>query len=226
MQSVVFPKDVTIELSNVRNGSSFVKRKGPRGIFIKKRGDYTLSILNVKENLEGPRIFVSGVSPEQESVILSQLWKQAVGLSRGYRKRLRLVGIGFRGIKQSTSENELSSNSKPTKNQKSIVFPKYRERKINIWTSNNTKSLVLKLGYSHDSGYPLRNAEKDNVQIEISRPEGRTKGTVIVVEGTNPVKVASTSAEIQNLRKPDAYKGKGIHSDGVVLTLKKGKRQG
>lgn len=223
MQSVILPNDITIEISNKFRGSSFLKRIGPRGISIKKRGDFKLSILNVEDRQKGPQIFVSGVCSKQESVALSRLWDQAVGLSRGYRKRLRLVGIGFRGVKQSIEKPSAFAN---IIDQKAIVYPKHRERGLDKSLESKRQALVLKLGFSHDSGYFLDKSNRDNVRIDISQAEGRTKGTVIFVEGSDLVKVSANTTEIQNLRKPDVYKGKGIHADGVALSLKKGKRQG
>lgn len=87
-------------------------------------------------------------------------------------------------------------------------------------------SLQLKLGFSHDYAYPLLDAQKKNIKVDISRPEGRTKGTVILIEGASLSEVSSIGAELQYYRIPDVYKGKGIHADGTSLKLKKGKRQG
>lgn len=86
--------------------------------------------------------------------------------------------------------------------------------------------LLLKLGYSHECGFPIDVAKEKNVNIEISRLEGRSKGTIVSVVGSSLVDIASVSAELQKFRLPDVYKGKGIHKDGVKLSLKKGKRQG
>lgn len=258
MQSILLPADLTLSITiptsnnttitgNVSNLSpkKYIKRVGPRGSFIKKRGNFFISQVATSE---GTRVFVSGVSSQQESLILAQLWKQAIGLSRGYRKCLRLVGIGFRGIKQLRSfpsgssrealpllQQDISNKSTQTA-QKKALLPKYRVRQLKkiatpeYNTANSTQSkrdsLLLKLGYSHDSVFPLTDAQKNNSKVEISRPEGRTKGTVIHIEGANRSKVSSIAAEIQSYRVPDIYKGKGIHANGVSLKLKKGKRQG
>lgn len=245
MQSFVLPKDLNLSVCELPNQkkSFFFKREGPQGIFFKKRGGFSLSQLIT---IEGSRIYVSGVSAQQESQILSQLWKQAIGLSLGYRKRLRLIGIGFRAAKQSRSIkrlngnfiNEISNGSSTTTKReesgKSIKIPQYLIRQeTNLLSKNNSqqkqkerKLLVLKLGFSHESGFPLISTEYNNIKIEASRLDGRTKGTLITIQGGNLAQVASTASVIQNFRFPDIYKGKGIHTDNRKLVLKKGKRQG
>jgi ribosomal protein L6P/L9E len=244
MQSIILPTDVSIEISTPVQGYSFLKRKGSLGTFIKKRGDFKLTILEKNQNFEGARIFVSGASPQLESIVLAQLSKQAMGLSLGSRKRLRLVGIGFRGIiqkrpissLQAVSINPAVSSKTQNSPTKAIVYPKYRQRSLRKEVNNTAEVntalekelsvLQLKLGYSHDTGYPLFRAKKKKVQVAISRVDGRTKGTVIVLSGSESPIVSEIAVQIQNLRKPDIYKGKGIHSEGTVLVLKKGKRQG
>jgi len=78
------------------------------------------------------------------------------------------------------------------------------------------ENLIFKLGYSHT--------------IEV-KP---LSGVSLTLEGNNRVKVTGVSkeavgqqaAEIRNLRKPDAYKGKGVRYAGEKITLKAGKAVG
>jgi large subunit ribosomal protein L6 len=73
--------------------------------------------------------------------------------------------------------------------------------------------LTLQVGYSHP--------------VEFDPPQGID----IVVEGTNKLRivgidkelVGETAAKIRRIRKPDAYKGKGIKYAGERLRLKAGK---
>lgn len=249
MQSLQLPFDINIEISNKIQETFFLKRKGPLGTFIKKRGNVKLSILEKNQTKEGPRIFISGVSPKHEAIVLAQIWKQAFGLSLGYRKRLRLTGIGFRGAFQKTSLQPIQNLTKQNVIAKARMYPKYRKRNFvkylqdhdnkgqekqknqTSYINNKDKNvttdvLQLKLGFSHDSGYPLFRAQHNKIKVDVSRPEGRTKGTVVVLEGSESPTVSEIAVHIQNLRKPDIYKGKGMHFDGKVLKLKKGKRQG
>ena len=132
-----------------------------------------------------------------------------------------------------------STAMNPISSAKARIYPKYRQRNFRAEVNNRIKDtsnhvsrekelpvLQLKLGYSHDTGYPLFRAQKKKVKVDISRVDGRTKGTVIVLSGSEAPIVSEIAVQIQNLRKPDIYKGKGIHSEGNILVLKKGKRQG
>ncbi len=73
--------------------------------------------------------------------------------------------------------------------------------------------LTLQVGYSHP--------------VEFEQPEG----IEIVVDGVNKIRitgidkelVGETAAQIRRVRKPDAYKGKGIKYAGERLRLKPGK---
>jgi large subunit ribosomal protein L6 len=74
--------------------------------------------------------------------------------------------------------------------------------------------LNLTLGYSN--------------QVKFSLPEGITaeveeRGTKLVVNGIDKERVGETAARIRKLRKPDAYKGKGIRFKDERLRLKPGK---
>jgi large subunit ribosomal protein L6 len=74
------------------------------------------------------------------------------------------------------------------------------------------------LGYSHEVHYP--------VPQDIIITPSKAKGTLLLIKGLELQRVKQVSVEIRSLRKPDAYKGKGVHYYGEVLRLKKGKREG
>ena len=85
------------------------------------------------------------------------------------------------------------------------------------------KRIVFSLGYSHP--------------IEFSLPEGidaraermATKGsiaqyqTTLTLSGIDKQRLGQVCAEMHRLRKPDAYKGKGVRYADVPLKLKPGK---
>ncbi len=73
-------------------------------------------------------------------------------------------------------------------------------------------SAHFRLGYSHEVVYPA----PDGITIEIN-------GNSISVSGSDRQRVGQVAAEIRKLRKPDAYKGKGIRYKGEQLRLKVGK---
>jgi len=72
--------------------------------------------------------------------------------------------------------------------------------------------LVLSLGFSH----PVRYATPEGVKIE-------TQDNKIKVSSVNKEKVGLVARQIKDIKKPDAYKGKGIRYLGEKLKLKPGK---
>jgi large subunit ribosomal protein L6 len=74
-------------------------------------------------------------------------------------------------------------------------------------------SLLFQVGYSHP--------------VQVDPPEGITFAvegvTKCSVSGSDKYVVGQTAAQIRAIRKPDAYKGKGIKYADEVLRLKPGK---
>jgi large subunit ribosomal protein L6 len=77
------------------------------------------------------------------------------------------------------------------------------------------KELVLFLGYA----LPVRVPVSDKVAITVD------KNTIKVV-GIDKDAVGQAAAEIRALKKPEPYKGKGIHYQGEVIRRKVGKKAG
>lgn len=75
--------------------------------------------------------------------------------------------------------------------------------------------LVMKLGYCHDSVFAVP------PHLSVSTPTP----TTVVVFGTDRQQVGLAAARIRDLRRPDAYKGKGVRYAAEVLRLKKGKKK-
>ncbi len=211
MLSFLLPQNV-----NVFSLPGYIKMEGPTGSFIKKAGPFSFNTVSTSE---GTRLFVTGGSFAANSTALSHLFRHALGLSRGFRRRLRLVGIGFRATRRDSLGNAQS-------------FPIYtknymRKRRLSSMTSTNSSKnqlLNLKIGYSHESTYPL--AAIQNRNVKASRLDGRSKGTLISLQSNNLEQLNQVAAEIRSFRLPDIYKGKGIYFDREVIKLKKGKRQG
>ena len=76
--------------------------------------------------------------------------------------------------------------------------------------------LQLALGYSHPVVFPL----PQGITAEVE------SNTIIKVSGTDKELVGQTAARIRMLRKPDAYKNKGIRYRGERLVKKVGKAAG
>lgn len=75
------------------------------------------------------------------------------------------------------------------------------------------KTVVLSLGYSQ----PVRYEPAEGVTVAIDK-------NTITISGVNKEVVGQTAAEIRAYRKPEPYKGKGIHYRGEVIRRKVGKK--
>lgn len=82
--------------------------------------------------------------------------------------------------------------------------------------------LVLALGYSH----PVEFVPPPGVEIKIERkqkPGVNQYQTTLIVSGIDRQVVGQACANLHNLRKPDAYKGKGVRYADRPMKLKPGK---
>ena len=85
------------------------------------------------------------------------------------------------------------------------------------------KKIVFALGYSHPIEYPLPDgveakAERINTKTSINQYQ-----LTITLSGIDKQKLGQVAAELNRLRKPDAYKGKGVRYANKHYKLKPGK---
>jgi len=207
MLSILFPTNIKFYLS-----SDYIKIQTSAGIFIKKKGDYTIKTI---VSSEGIRLYIRGTQYTKMSTSLLKRHQLVLGLIRGFKLRLRLIGVGFRAyIREITFSHLL-------KGVDNIYIDKYRKNRM--YNMPTVQRLLLKIGYSHETAYPI--LVKTNISIKVSRPESRSKGTLLLIKGNVKSKVSQIAAEIRNLRIPNIYKGKGIQYHGEKVILKKGKNQ-
>lgn len=76
------------------------------------------------------------------------------------------------------------------------------------------EDLVFKLGYSH----PIIFKKQEGLKYQV------IGNNTIVVSGVDKQLVGQVAYQIKSLKKPDAYKGKGIRYFGEKLRLKPGKK--
>ena len=85
------------------------------------------------------------------------------------------------------------------------------------------KKIVFALGYSHPVEYPL----PDGIEAKAERVQ--TKTTInqyqltLTLSGIDRQKLGQVAAELNRLRKPDPYKGKGLRYADKQYKLKPGK---
>ena len=73
--------------------------------------------------------------------------------------------------------------------------------------------LTLTVGYSHDIIYDA----EEGIKIEVPNPN------TIIVSGIDKQRVGEIASLIRGYRKPEPYKGKGIHYKGEIIRRKEGK---
>ena len=81
------------------------------------------------------------------------------------------------------------------------------------------KGLNFNMGYSH----PVKVSPIEGINFTLTADE-KTRVQRIKVDGIDKALVGQIAADIRKIRKPDAYKGKGIRYVGEVIRLKAGKR--
>jgi large subunit ribosomal protein L6 len=76
--------------------------------------------------------------------------------------------------------------------------------------------LNLALGFSHPINFPI----PQGVKVEIP---GDSKGTIVVLSGSDKEVMGQTAAKIRGFRPPEPYGGKGVRYQGEKVREKAGK---
>jgi large subunit ribosomal protein L6 len=84
------------------------------------------------------------------------------------------------------------------------------------------KSVTFTLGYSHPIEFPL--PEGITVKVEKQPRSIQNYVATLTISGADKQMVGQVAADIRFLRRPDAYKGKGIRYTSEVVRLKVGKK--
>ncbi|HEX8649665.1 MAG TPA: 50S ribosomal protein L6 [Pyrinomonadaceae bacterium] len=85
------------------------------------------------------------------------------------------------------------------------------------------KRIVFSLGYSHPIEFPLPEGVDARAERIAAKSSIQQYQTTLTLSGIDKQKLGQVAAEMHNLRKPDAYKGKGVRYANVPLKLKPGK---
>ena len=85
------------------------------------------------------------------------------------------------------------------------------------------KKIVFSLGYSHPIEFPLPEGIDAKAERLTTKGSIQQYQTTLTVSGIDKQKLGQVCAEMHKLRKPDAYKGKGVRYADVQLKLKPGK---
>jgi large subunit ribosomal protein L6 len=86
-----------------------------------------------------------------------------------------------------------------------------------------SKKIVFALGYSHPIDFPLPDGVEAKAERIATKSSIQQYQTTLTLTGIDKQKLGQVAAEMHKLRKPDAYKGKGVRYADVPLKLKPGK---
>ena len=111
------------------------------------------------------------------------------------------------GLTRSLVSNAVQGVVNPWKKTLEVVGTGYRVKQ-------QGEDLLFELGYSH----PVVFKKPENIEFKI---EGNNK---VYVFGIDKQYVGEIAFKLRSLRRPDAYKGKGLRYEGEYIKLKPGKK--
>lgn len=154
------------------------------------------------------------------------------GVSQGFRKELELHGVGFRARVEAAGDVKPALQGGVTKAASQPVA--VVEKPLGMQRYGHAQGpqgpgpapdpavpppgggvLVLRIGFSHEVHVPF----PPHLTITTPTP------TTITIFGVDKQQVGQAAARIRLMRKPDAYKGKGIRYVGEQVKLRAGKRR-
>lgn len=122
----------------------------------------------------------------------------------------------FHGLARALANNAVVGVTEGFKKELDVVGVGYK-------ADVQGKKIVFALGYSHPIEYPLpegieAKAERVNTKTSINQYQ-----LTLTLTGIDKQRLGQVAAELNRLRKPDAYKGKGVRYADKYYKLKPGK---
>ena len=122
----------------------------------------------------------------------------------------------FHGLARALANNAVVGVTEGFKKEMDVVGVGYK-------AEVQGKKIVFALGYSHPVEYQL----PDGIEASTERVGAKTTinqyQLTLTLTGIDKQKLGQVAAELNRLRKPDAYKGKGIRYADKLYRLKPGK---
>jgi large subunit ribosomal protein L6 len=85
-----------------------------------------------------------------------------------------------------------------------------------------SQAVTFNLGYSHPIEFPI--PEGISIKVEKQQRTIQNYVTSLIISGADKQLVGQIAADIRSLRRPDAYKGKGVRYNTETVKLKVGKK--
>lgn len=163
----------------------------------------------IKLKLEDNRLTVERSSDEHTALhglTRALVANSIIGVTKGFTRQLDIVGVGYRVEEDKTKLKDAKKPVRPFPLKKIV----------------SKKTLVFDLGYSHMIEFPI----PEGIEFKIDKIAGKTipqYQTTLTLSAIDKHLLGQVAANMHNLRKPDAYKGKGVRYAEKVLKLKPGK---
>jgi len=172
----------------------------PKGVTIAIR-DSELEVKGAKGVLKTP--IPEGISFKQEN--------DELVAARGSDEQAALHGLA-----RALANNAIKGVTEGFSTQMDVVGVGYK-------ADVQGRKIVFALGYSHPIEFPLPEGIEAKAERMTTKGSIQQYQTTITVTGIDKQKLGQVCAEMHKLRKPDAYKGKGVRYAGVPIKLKPGK---
>lgn len=177
---------------------------------------------------------------------MSRIGNNPISIANGVKVEFKDGVAKVTGPKGNLSK-PISDVIKPKIEEGKIIIERENEDKTTRSLHGLTRSLIANMvtgvseGFTKTLeivgvGYRAEDAGKSGIKfnlgysnpIDFVLPEGITaqveeRGTRVILSGIDKEVVGQTAAKIRELRRPDAYKGKGVRYLGEVPRLKPGK---
>lgn len=122
----------------------------------------------------------------------------------------------FHGLGRALANNAIVGVTEGFKREMDVVGVGYK-------ADVQGKKIVFALGYSHPIEFPL----PEGIEAKAERMPAKTTinqyQLTLTLTGIDKQKLGQVAAELNRLRKPDAYKGKGVRYADRTYKLKPGK---
>ena len=169
----------------------------------------------VTVNIQGDRLEVKGAkgvlkTPIPEGITFKQEGESLVA------ERSSNEQAALHGLARALANNAIQGVTVGFSKQMDVVGVGYK-------ADVQGKKIVFSLGYSHPIEFPLPEGIEAKAERLTTKGSIQQYQTTLTVSGIDKQKLGQVCAEMHKLRKPDAYKGKGVRYADVQLKLKPGK---
>jgi large subunit ribosomal protein L6 len=183
-----------------------MSRIGKKAITIPK--GVTVTIHERELEVKGPKGSLKTPIPEGVSFKLSADQLQA--------ERASDELAALHGLARALANNAIVGVTEGFSRQMDVVGVGYK-------ADVQAKKIVFSLGYSHPIEFPLPDGVEAKAERLTTRGNIQQYQTTLTLTGIDKQKLGQVAAEMHKLRKPDAYKGKGVRYANVPIKLKPGK---